>query len=93
MWLTILNLLNYIGVITNGFIIAITSSFGRKYQQQTVYNVIVGSTTSVNGTSSIVTTTKYVDTLQNLWIIIVFQVRHSTFFQILGKIPRGGGGG
>ena len=74
MWYTILQLLNYIGVITNAFIIAVTSSFGGKYKTATVFNVL-SNTTSVNGTTSIVnTTTETVTTLHNLWIIIIFQV-------------------
>ncbi|XP_065059124.1 anoctamin-7-like [Rhopilema esculentum] len=73
MWYTILQLLNYIGVVTNGFIIAITSSFGRKYKTTTVFNVLVANNTSTNGTSSLTTTTQTVVTLEYLWIIILFQ--------------------
>lgn len=76
MWFTILQLLNYIGVITNGFIIAIASSFGHKYKTTTVFNV-VSNNTSVNSTTGVVhTTTETVTTLEYLWIIIVFQVRY-----------------
>ena len=74
MWYTILQLLNYIGIITNAFIIAVTSSFGGKYKTTTVFNVL-NNTTSTNSTTSMVnTTTESVSTLHNLWIIIVFQV-------------------
>ena len=74
MWYTILQLLNYIGIITNAFIIAISSSFGRKYKTTTVLNV-VSNTTTLNGTVSMVDTkTVTVSTLEYLWIIILFQV-------------------
>lgn len=73
MWYTILQLLNYIGIITNAFIIAVTSAFGGKYEKTTVFNVI-SNTTSLNSSASVVnTTTITVKTLQNLWIIIIFQ--------------------
>lgn len=78
MWFSILQLLNYVGVITNAFIIAVASSFGRKYQTKTIINVQNYNTTynsiTGNATTNYSSSQTTVTTLNNLWIIIIFQV-------------------
>ena len=89
MWYTILQFVNYIGVITNAFLVGLTSSFGRGLASTFVYPSAGNSTVLSNVTTSNVTasSTHQHDTVgvisvtsyENLWIIIAFEVTEVMF--------------
>ena len=76
MWYAILHFLNLVGVVTNAFLIAFTSQYGRKWEGETrVMNVnqtVVDPVTNV--TSIILTVTQQPASGNRLWIVIIFEV-------------------
>ena len=85
MWYSILEFLNVVGVVTNSFLVAFTSQYGRNWEgdsthtsvSQEVYN----STTNV--TFLLQTITEQVPSRNRLWLIIGFEVK---YFYINGLI-------
>ena len=78
MWFTILLFLNFIGIFTNAFIIGFTSRFGRKYQTTVVqYNItgMVQNCSLISEKSNEGFVNIRLNAYQNLWIIIIFEVR------------------
>ena len=78
MWFTILLFLNFIGIFTNAFIIGFTSRFGRKYQTTVVqYNVtgMVQNCSLINQKSNEGFVNIRLNAHENLWIIVIFEVR------------------
>ena len=76
MWYSILEFLNVAGVVTNSFLVAFTSSYGRSWQgDPTTSNrtELVFNSTS-NATDQVVIITEHLAGPSRLWLIIGFEV-------------------
>lgn len=81
-WYSILEFLNVAGVVTNSFLVAFTSSYGRSWEGEpsktNTTETIFNSTT--NTTEQVIIVTEHVTGLSRLWLIIGFEVRLSSLF-------------
>lgn len=76
MWYAILSFLNYAGMITNAMILGLTSQYGTQYKTQTINVQLPLNTTAFNNATN-ATMTSFpvtVNSNNNLWIILIFQV-------------------
>ena len=76
MWYSILEFLNVAGVVTNSFLVAFTSSYGRSWEgDPTTSNrtELVFNSTS-NATDQVVIFTEHLAGPSRLWLIIGFEV-------------------
>ena len=76
MWYSILEFLNVAGVVTNSFLVAFTSSYGRSWESDpTTSNrtELVFNSTS-NATDQVVIITEHLAGPSRLWLIIGFEV-------------------
>lgn len=76
MWYSILEFLNVAGVVTNSFLVAFTSSYGRSWEgDATTSNrtELVFNSTS-NATDQVVIITEHLAGPSRLWLIIGFEV-------------------
>lgn len=76
MWYSILEFLNVAGVVTNSFLVAFTSSYGRSWEgDPTTSNrtELVFNSTS-NATDQVVIITEHLAGPSRLWLIIGFEV-------------------
>ena len=77
MWYSILEFLNVAGVVTNSFLVAFTSSYGRSWEgDPTTSNrteLVFNSPTS-NATDQVVIITEHLAGPSRLWLIIGFEV-------------------
>ena len=75
-WYSILEFLNVVGVVTNSFLVAFTSQYGRNWEGGstfvTVTQELFNSTT--NATIIHQTVTEHTSARNRLWIIIGFEV-------------------
>ena len=76
MWYAILEFLNLVGVVTNAFLIAFTSQYGRKWEGQAL---VTNSTQTLidrvtNVTTLVQTVTQQPASRNRLWIVIIFEV-------------------
>ena len=77
MWYSILEFLNVVGVVTNSFLVAFTSQYGRNWEGDSTYmsvnQEIRNSTT--NATAVLLQTiTEHAPSRNRLWLIIGFEV-------------------
>jgi hypothetical protein len=77
MWYSILEFLNVVGVVTNSFLVAFTSQYGRNWEGDSTYisvsQEMQNSTT--NATAVLVQTiTEQAPSRNRLWLIIGFEV-------------------
>lgn len=74
-WYSILEFLNVAGVVTNSFLVAFTSSYGRSWEGEpsktNTTETIFNSTT--NTTEQVIIVTEHVTGLSRLWLIIGFE--------------------
>ena len=76
MWYSILEFLNVAGVVTNSFLVAFTSSYGRSWEgdilttnrTETVFNNVT------NTSETIFIITEHIPAASRLWLIIAFEV-------------------
>ena len=77
MWYSILEFLNVAGVVTNSFLVAFTSSYGRTWEGDPLTSNItelVFNGTS-NTTETVVIVTEHLAGSSRLWLIIGFEVK------------------
>lgn len=90
MWYSILEFLNVAGVVTNSFLVAFTSSYGRSWEgdlsatnrTQLVFN------NTTNTTEQVVIITESLAGLSRLWLIIGFEVSPSFLLLALQQEER-----
>lgn len=79
MWYSILEFLNVAGVVTNSFLVAFTSSYGRSWEgdlsTSNRTNLVFNSTS--NTTETVFIVTEHLDGPSKLWLIIGFEVSPS----------------
>ena len=77
MWYSILEFLNVAGVVTNSFLVAFTSSYGRTWEgdpSTSNRTELVFNSTS-NTTETVFIVTEHIAGPSRLWLIIGFEVR------------------
>lgn len=83
MWYGILEFLNIVGVVTNGFLVTFTSSYGNNWEGYT--NSTITNHTSINPVTNATMVNGYVivqhPVFSRLWLLIGFEVRTSTIFK------------
>ena len=77
MWYSILEFLNVAGVVTNSFLVAFTSSYGRSWEgdPSTTNTTQLVFNNATNTTEQIFVITQHLAKPSRLWLIIGFEVR------------------
>lgn len=80
MWFSILEFLNVVGVVTNSFLVAFTSQYGRNWESDSTYITVaqgMHNSTTLNATVLLHTITEQAPSRNRLWLIIGFEVKYS----------------
>lgn len=80
MWYSILEFLNVVGVVTNSFLVAFTSQYGRNWESDSTYITVtqgMHNSTTLNATVLLHTITEQAPSRNRLWLIIGFEVKYS----------------
>ena len=77
MWYSILEFLNVAGVVTNSFLVAFTSSYGRSWEgdPSTTNTTELVFNNATNTTEQVLVITQHLAGPSKLWLIIGFEVR------------------
>lgn len=77
MWYSILEFLNVAGVVTNSFLVAFTSSYGRTWEgdPSTTNTTELVFNNATNTTEQVLVITQHLARPSRLWLIIGFEVR------------------
>ena len=77
MWYSILEFLNVAGVVTNSFLVAFTSSYGRTWEgdPSTTNTTQLVFNNATNTTEQVFVITQHLAGPSRLWLIIGFEVR------------------
>ena len=77
MWYSILEFLNVAGVVTNSFLVAFTSSYGRTWEgdPSTTNTTQLVFNNATNTTEQVFVITQHLAKSSRLWLIIGFEVR------------------